>query len=553
VAATPPGRGVPLKRVPIILASVVVLAFTTGPSALGAIPTRHPSSKGGSIHRSIEGIGAAVRRPLSNFVASSIDCTTTATPVNTQLDCDTQLPNNEPDIVVDPGNPLHMIASSNDYDQCCDAFYTTFDGGQTWTVGDMSNEGKKRTASDPVTVIDPKTGNAIHSSLNYRFTPQGESIDGDLVVSISTDGGITWGKPVVVSDGEGADSAPLQIFNDKEWMVTDTDPDSPFYGRTYLTWSRFVARNGDYKKSPIWESHSDDGGRTWTPEQEISGSAAFCTFQTAGASGICDEDQFSVPITAPDGTVYVAFENGQNSAAWETGKEAENSYLVVRSSDGGVTWSAPVDAVDLEDGKHDLPVSVQDRQTVNGWQLRLNSAGNIVVGADGTLYVVFADNRAGTHDVAEPITDLNVYLVMSTDGGLTWSAPTAVDAGPSDQWFPWAAINPVNGQLAVIYNTRDAANTDVYNAGYAVGTPGPFTRSIVSANPSDPTNSLFFQTNAPGCKKCASFNGDYLGLDFGSDGHANLVWTDMSVVTDTFDGEPLPHPRNLQFILFARL
>ena len=153
----------------------------------------------------------------------------------------------------------------------------------------------------------------------------------------------------------------------------------------------------------------------------------------------------------------------------------------------------------------------------------------------------------------DPVTDLNIYLVMSTDGGVTWSAPTAVDAGPSDQWFPWAEIDPVNGQLGVIYNTRDAGNPDLYNTGYAVGTPGSFTTSIVSADPSDPTNSLFFQTNAPGCKKCASFNGDYLGLDFGSDGHANLVWTDMSVLTDTFGGDPLPHPRTLQFIFFARI
>ncbi len=547
-----------MRRASIMFATMCLLASLVASTAEGTARQRpvRTAAKGNShIRRSIDGIASATRRPTSNFVASSIDCTATTAPgaTNTQLDCDSELPNNEPDIVVDPEDPLHMIASSNDYDQCCDAFYTTFDGGQTWTVGDMSNEGIKRTGSDPVTVIDPKSGNAIHSSLNYRFTPGGESTDGDLVVSISTDGGITWGKPVVVSDGEGADSAPLQIFNDKEWMVTDTDPGSPFYGRTYLTWSRFVARHGHYKKSPIWESHSDDGGLTWSPEQEISGSAAFCTFQTAGAAGKCDENQFSVPVTAPNGTVYVAFENGQNSSAWEYGREWESSYLVVRSTDGGVTWSPPVNAVDLEDGKHDLPQSVFGRQTLNGYQLRVNSAGNIVVGGNGTLYIVFADNRAGTHDVPDPITDMNIYLVMSTDGGVTWSAPTAVDAGPSDQWFPWADINPVTGQLGVIYNTRDAANPDLYNAGYAVGTPGSFTRSIVSANPSDPTNSLFFQTNAPGCKKCASFNGDYLGLDFGSDGRANLVWTDMSVLTDTFGGDPLPHPRTLQFIFFARV
>jgi len=31
-----------------------------------------------------------------------------------------------------------------------------------------------------------------------------------------------------------------------------------------------------------------------------------------------------------------------------------------------------------------------------------------------------------------------------------------------------------------------------------------------------------------------------------------MVWTDMSVVTDSLGGDPLPHPRNLQFIFVAR-
>ena len=52
--------------------------------------------------------------------------------------------------------------------------------------------------------------------------------------------------------------------------------------------------------------------------------------------------------------------------------------------------------------------------------------------------------------------------------------------------------------------------------------------------------------------KCAMFNGDYISLAYGSDGRANMVWTDMSVVTDRFGGKPLSHPRNLQFIFFAQ-
>lgn len=545
-----------MKRVSIIVASLCVVALAFGPTAAGAsrsLDHRTTARLGATVHRSTDGLHKLVAGLASPRVASASDCvaTTASTATNTQLDCDTQAPNNEPNIVVDPANPLHMVASSNDYDSCCDEFYTTFDGGQTWHTGNMSVLNKRRTGSDPVTVIEPKSGNVLHSSLNYGFTKDGQSTSGDVVVSISTDGGLTWATPVVAYHGYGADKDPTQVFNDKEWMVADTNPASPHYGRVYLTWSRFLSHNGHYDESPIWMAYSDDGGLTWSAGQEISGSAAFCTFQTAGPAGECDEDQGSTSVVAPDGTVYVAFVNGQNSAVWETGKEAETSYLIVKSTDGGATWSAPVDAADLEDGKHDLPLNTDGRQTLTGYQVRIWSVGDIAIGNDGKLYVVFADNRAGTHDVPAPVSDMNIYVVTSIDGGATWSAATAVAASPGDQWFPWADINPVTGQLGVLYNQRDLSNPDLYNAVLAVGIPGAFATSIVSAAPSDPTNSLFFKANVAGCKNCAAFHGDYIGLDYGSDGKANMVWTDMSVVTDTFGGKPLGHPRNLQFIFYA--
>ena len=274
------------------------------------------------------------------YLHSLIECQTTAstTSADYRLDCDSIFPNNEPDIEVDPLDPLHIVASSNDYDSCCDGFYTSFDGGQTWAQGNMSAEDDTRIGSDPVTVFEPVSGNVIHSSLNFQSTSDGLAKDGDLVVSISTDGGLTWGRPVVVADGQGNDEAPTQFFNDKEWIVVDDNPASPFYGRTYLTWSGFVSHAAEYAESAIYEAHSDDGGRTWTDPKEISGSAPFCDIQYDGPAGECDENQFSNPTVAPDGTVFVAFENEQNSAIQEPGddfpnpqKIHDNMYLVVRS------------------------------------------------------------------------------------------------------------------------------------------------------------------------------------------------------------------------------
>jgi hypothetical protein len=385
------------------------LALTTVGLIAGPVGATSPQgAKSIGVPRSASAPGMALKRSASAEAAapvsrSELECAVAGGTKNIKLDCDDPFPNNEPDIEVNPKNPRHMVASSNDYGSCCDQFYTTFNAGRTWVTGNMSKEGPLRTGSDPVTTFDARTGHVLHSSLNYVITNKHGACDGDLVVSISRNGGRAWAPPVVVSDGKGCDDSSYQLFNDKEWMVTDNNPASPYYGRTYLTWSAFVGRKGDYVSSAIYEAHSDNGGRTWTKPRVISGhSGTLCTYQTAGRRGVCDENQFSVGTVAPSGTIYVAFENSQNKSLFESRAEFDNQYLVVKSTNGGMTWSAPRFAVGLEDGANDYPVNVDGRQTLTGYQVRVNSAGNIVAGPNGKLHLVFSDNRAGRHDVAHP-------------------------------------------------------------------------------------------------------------------------------------------------------
>ena len=503
-----------------------------GPAGAASSPSDEPSQERWSLTGRMLKAAAPKRAAApSGFLPSEIECTVRGRPDNLNLDCDDPVfesPNNEPDIEVDPKDPDHMIASSNDYESCCDEFYTTFNGGRTWTTGDMSAEDPNRIGSDPVTVFDPVSGNAIHASLNFLITEEGLGDDGDVVVSLSKDGGLTWGDPVVVGEGIGDDDDPLQIFNDKEWIVTDTNPDSPYYGRTYLTWTAFRSRLGVYTESPIFEAHSDDGGVTWTEPQEISGSDPTCTYQETGRGRQCDEDQFSVPTVGPDGTLYVAFENAQHEAAWEAGEVFESQYMVVRSTDGGESFSGPVSVVDLEDGTRDYPVNVNDRQTLTDYQIRVNSAGNIVASpANGKLYIVFSDNRDGVHDADRPVTDTNVYVMTSKDG-IHWRGPLDVADRPGDQWFPWAEVNPANGEVGVIYHDRPVPRGSSYATTLSEGRPGHWRHDVITSERSHPRNSLYFRARVKGCFKCATFHGDYIGLDYGSDGSANLAWTDMS-------------------------
>jgi hypothetical protein len=466
-------------------------------------------------------------------ILSAAECTATGG-TNTKLDCDDPFPNNEPHIAVDPANPQHMIASSNDYGSCCDQYYTTFDGGATWLTGNMSTEKQKDDlgpiGSDPVTSFDVRHRTALHSSLNFFLSKDGEeTCDGDVVVSPSRDGGVTWPAPAVVYEGHGCDLSGTQVFNDKEWITTDNNPGSRFYGRSYLTWTKFIAHHGEDASAAIWESHSDDGGKKWSEPKEISGSnKALCSFQTTGKDGPCDEDQISAPTIGPDGTVYVAFENGQNESLFESPAEFDSQYLLVTSTDGGGKWSGPTFVVGLEDGADDLPRNADDRQTLTGYQVRVWSPGNIVASpTDGKLYVTFADNRNGTHDSPDPLTNLDVFVVSSSDRGAHWTGPVLVDGTHGDQWFPWVDVNPRNGKIGIVYNDRGDANGTFYNASLAQGSPGSMVKTTLSTAPSNPVESAFFQAEDPACPECSVFFGDYIGLAYDSDGHANATWTDM--------------------------
>jgi hypothetical protein len=505
---------------------VLALAFSVLPSPAGAEnadDTKHPF--------------VTDKTPPNS--PSAYECTATGNPAtDVNLDCDDPYPNNEPNVAVDPEDPLHMSASSNDYGSCCDQYYTTFDGGHTWRTGNMSRLGPNVIGSDPITVFDPKHDTVVHLSLNYKVSSGIPAVNGSVVASVSTDGGLHWKVPSVVGKGLGA-----RLFFDKEDATVDTNASSPYYGRVYVTWTGFYGDAQRTLSSPILMAYSDDGGRTWSAPKEISGSnAQYCTFQTDGPANECDEDQGSAPRVGPDGTVYVAFMNGQNTASWEQGEQFEDQYMIVKSSNGGRTFTDPRHIVNLEDGDRDYPLNVDGRQTLTDMQVRVWGAGTLAVDpSSGRLYLSFADNRAGVHDVANPVTRSEAFVVTSVNGS-TWSAPSMVDPDGNESWFPWIDVAP-DGTVGVIYNDRRPNNT--YVAELAEGAPGSFATTVVSQERSYPDDSAFFKAGIVGCEDCARFHGDYLGLDYGSDNRANMAWTDMRDTSPDFEGHQ-------QFVYFAR-
>jgi hypothetical protein len=105
-------------------------------------------------------------------------------------------------------------------------FATSTDSGKTWTYGYLPGltvnykGGSNSAASDASVVYDAKHGVWLISSL-----PIGNSGD-NVAVSRSKDG-LHWGNPIMV-DNSGGD--------DKNWITCDNNAKSKFYGHCYSEW-----------------------------------------------------------------------------------------------------------------------------------------------------------------------------------------------------------------------------------------------------------------------------------------------------------------------------
>jgi len=498
-------------------------------------------------------------------------------------------PDNEIAIAVDPTNSQHLVAGSNDelirYDQAGNVrnsvfftgFFTSFDGGNTWLDGQLP---LGDSGGDPSPAFDVKHGVVLMATF------KGPSI----AVSRSTDAGVTWSQLIVAMLGRQQPNRT--IFWDKEWLTVDNYPTSPHYGRAYLVAIRdLFGPNGVFIESPIYFGYSDDGGLTWSEPKEISGTHPSCTYQTDGPTAECDEDAHPYGVVATNGTLYVHFVNSQNMSAWEVPDDFDSQLMLVKSTDGGATFTAPTPAVQLEDGASDTPFSFFPHETIWGHQITWSAIGSIAVDPTNAnhLTVVFADrgtpNPNATPDCfnapvfggtapfydpcnAGPGADTDVYKVDSLNGGATWGPRTVVQHINGHGWFPWADYKP-NGTLVVAWDqdtTPAPADTFVHvlKVGNHPATPlgasehvdesltnwvGELTTALPTICGPD------YPNNPAAGKDCNWFDGDYNTLDIGADGSINVVWTGFNQLAtspqfDPFTGQA--HVGYRQDAMFAR-
>lgn len=490
-------------------------------------------------------------------------------------------PQNETAIAVDPNNPNRVVAAANDYvtrtwtcaisGTPCSALgdgysgtYFSNDGGQTWCCAssldgssqgtlipgvDHLSGGQYDAGGDPALAFDSR-GNVYYAGLGFDRTAPPNTVAVNKG-TFDSSGHLSWSQPTFIDQT----TAP-SILNDKEWIGADHYASSPFRDRVYVSFTRFVfnAHNGNFVQAPIFLAYSTDGGKTFSTPQNISGNVLY--------------DQGSRPIVGPDGTVYVFFEGSTRLATLD-------STYVVKSTDGGVTWSKPVAISTL----HDI---VPPTDTV----FRVNSFPAADVNPmNGDLYAAWSTEESDAHGHHAAA----VYSV-SHDGGATWSAPALIfpamdtatrtpvgyegspinpDTRTVDTFWPGVAVSPT-GRVYLSAYAADfvspwqtcaqpnpagggaAGRIDCLSLGsyvnnarldYAVRDLSTGVSQIVTTNPINTRNGFG-----------GGFIGDYTDIAVGSDNTFHAFWTDTNNKQDVvwfYGVEFVPTPINQEDVATA--
>ena len=346
---------------------------------------------------------------------------------------------NEPSVCINPKNTDHIIIGTN-----ADNYYTSDDGGLTWQHGILTSS--YGVNCDPVILADT-SGNFYY----FHLVPDLSRVVCQKMSGFSP----PW--------SDGSYTALYGTCDiDKEWATYD-----PVTNNLYSTWTRFNTwgSTNPQDSSHIFLSKSTDGGLTWGQQKLISNIGGNASAGFGSVHG-------SYPATGPNGEVYVTW--------WSPA-----GLMFDKSTDQGETW--------LNTDINITGFSIQWLYSIAGIQSGVTFP---VIACDrsngiynGNIYVNWADKR-------NTAMEANIWLVKSSDGGITWSAPIRVndDQPAKHQFFNFMTIDQVTGKIYIVFYDRrnyTDTNTDVY---LAISDDGgeTFSNYKISDTPFIPFSTVFF-------------------------------------------------------------
>jgi hypothetical protein len=210
--------------------------------------------------------------------------------------------------------------------------------------------------------------------------------DTDILMARSTDNGTTWTAPAALNTNASTDSGE----DIRPQVTTDGG------GNWVAVWeSNDTLGEGDIGTDyDILVADSTDNGATWSAPYALNTNAAT-------DSG---EDEYPQVTTNAAGN-WVAVWQSYDDLGSTIGTDAD--ILVARSTDNGVSWTAPAA----------LNTNAASDSGIDGRpQLTTDGAGNWVAVWESN------ENLGGTIG-----TDADILVARSTDNGATWTAPAALN------------------------------------------------------------------------------------------------------------------------------
>jgi hypothetical protein len=381
----------------------------------------------------------------------------------------------ENSIVINPNDKNMLLNSNNSTPQPSNGTVKgadalkTFDGAATWS-GTVEGAGGPN-SGDPAAVID-LNGRWF---IGYIDNASGQS------VSYSDNQGATWTVSKVATGS---------AFNmlDKNHLWVDISPSSPYKGYLYNGW--MVSNN-------IYVSRSVTNGASWSTSVNIS-AATNAGSHNQGINFKC----------GPDGEVYAAW------AVYDSWPSDEKAIGFNSSADGGATWGTAFRALNNIKGIRTVGVSQN---------MRTNSFPSMAVDLSnspyrGTIYIVWTNTGVPGVNVGP---GSSVYLIKSTDKGVTWSAPKRINSDSTagkHHYLPWITCDQANGYVSLVfYDNRNCAASEA-EAWMAYSTDGGNTFEDMKVS------DVSF-TPAPIPMMASKYMGDYLAIA-AYDGKTFPCWTD---------------------------
>jgi len=384
----------------------------------------------------------------------------------------------EPWVDVNPTNPRNIVGSvqqdrwSNGGARGLVAA-VSFNGGNSWQTvvipkitvcsgGSVANGGDFKRATDPWLTFSPN-GHLYQFSLSLDIeTPPGSEGGfgkNAMLVSKSTDGGLTWSDPKTLIRDENP-----RFLNDKNSITADPT-DSNF---VYAVWDRLDVPPGAVMnpenviglgfKGPTYFARTTNGGQSWEPAHEIYNPAG--NNQTIG----------NQIVVQPNGTVINFFDEILNFRNDDGGFQFDLNLSLIRSTDKGATWppGPAIRAAKMLPRFLFVPgcCGIYDPETNDPVRTEDIIPEVAVDPNNGNLYAVWQDARFSNNrnfSNASLLID-EVAFSMSTDGGFTWSTPVKINKTPTNialgnrQAFTPSVDVSADGTVSVTY--YDFRNND---------------------------------------------------------------------------------------------